>query len=148
MALFQRPQTSQSLSGLLPLNLSPTNHRFRKRQFVHKMFVHKFGSYLTPPLLKQQRDGIPLNLYEKTSNRLASTLPELRTKLSRKVSAEIRGEFFRPNFWVNFAGESFFCDFFGPFSLKKTRGKNRWSKWAKIEVQMCVCVCVTVAFWV
>ena len=33
-----------------------------------------------------------------------------------KASAEIRGEFFRTNSWVNFAG-----DFLGPSSLDKTR---------------------------
>ena len=40
-----------------------------------------------------------------------------------KASAEVRGEFFRPNSRVNFAVD-FLVDFFGPFSLEKTGGKN------------------------
>ena len=39
-----------------------------------------------------------------------------------KASAEIRGEFFRTNSRVNFAG--FFGGFFGAFFLGKTGGKN------------------------
>ena len=44
-------------------------------------------------------------------------------KYQEKASAEIRGEFFRPNSQVNFAVD-FLVDFFGPFSLEKTGGKN------------------------
>ena len=47
-----------------------------------------------------------------------------------KVSAESRGEFFRPNFWVNFAWD-FWVAFFVSFSLEKQeelRGQNPHSK--------------------
>ena len=44
-------------------------------------------------------------------------------KCQEKASAEIRGEFFRPNSRVDFAVD-FLVDFFGPFSLEKTGGKN------------------------
>ena len=44
-----------------------------------------------------------------------------------KASAEIRGEFFRPNSRVNFAVD-FLVDFFGPFSLEKNRRKKSTQK--------------------
>ena len=44
-------------------------------------------------------------------------------QMSRKASAEIRGEFFRTKSRVNFAGD-FLVDYFWPFSLGKIGGKN------------------------
>ena len=44
-------------------------------------------------------------------------------KTQEKASAEIRGEFFRTNSDLNFAGACW-VDFFGPFSLEKELGKN------------------------
>ena len=46
------------------------------------------------------------------------------TNFSREGLCRNRRGFFRPNFWVNSAGD-FLVDFFGPFSSeKKTGGKN------------------------
>ena len=42
----------------------------------------------------------------------------IETIFQEKASAEIRGEFFRPNSRVNFAMD-FLVDFFGPFSLEE-----------------------------
>ena len=44
-----------------------------------------------------------------------------------KASAEIRGEFFRTNSWVNFAAD-FLVDLFGPFSLEKKQEEKSTQK--------------------
>ena len=51
----------------------------------------------------------------------------LTANRQEKASAEIRGEFFRPNSRVNFAVD-FLVDFFGPFSLEKNRRKKSTQK--------------------
>ena len=61
--------------------------------------------------------------------RLGTLCPPLfvETNSQEKASAEIRGEFFRPNSRVNFAVD-FLVDFFGPFSLEKIGGKKSTQK--------------------
>ena len=102
---------------------------YRKRQFVHKVFVHNFGTPSTPPPPNQQRDGFSLEFLlikapQTESRTLSQNCEQIPLKLRTNRITNKRA-FLKLIRSTSFAFFSFF-EIWWPNSLANFRGASEF----------------------